>query len=198
MANLKNHPGMWLRDDAAKAFDALEARHGVFTVTSAGRTVAEQQGLINRWFEGGIWNRPPYLYEPARPPETSAHVRDGGVAVDIQEWERFKIVAAEYGFYQTFNWDVVHFEYVGSREEIGNIVSSMEDKINRLEVVIGGTFERGKNGESISQRIDQMAGAIEEIRGEVNRLAFVVGNTYARAQDGDTLSTRLDEINRKL
>lgn len=111
MAELTNHPGLWLRDDAAAALARVEAEHGAFTVTSAGRTVAEQNALIARWFEGGIFNRPPYLYEPARPPETSAHVRDGGVAVDVAEWQRFIQVAHAHGFRQTFSWDVVHFEY---------------------------------------------------------------------------------------
>jgi hypothetical protein len=39
MATLRNHPGYWLRDDAAAAFDQAEADHGVFIVNSAGRTV---------------------------------------------------------------------------------------------------------------------------------------------------------------
>lgn len=113
---LSNHPQHWLRDDAARAFDRVEAAHGRFTVTSAGRTIAEQQRLIDRWWQGGVYNRPPYLYEPARPPETSAHVRDGGVAVDVAEWQRFKDVAKDHGFVQSFLWDVVHFEYIPGRD----------------------------------------------------------------------------------
>jgi len=35
MTNLKNHPGMWLRDDAAKQFDKAEDDHGVFRLSDA-------------------------------------------------------------------------------------------------------------------------------------------------------------------
>ena len=46
MASLKNHPGMWLRDDAAAAINALEDKYGVIRINSAGRTVAEQNKLV--------------------------------------------------------------------------------------------------------------------------------------------------------
>lgn len=111
MNALANHAGFRLRDDAAAAFNRVEARHGIFTVTSAKRSVGEQQELIDRWFDGGVYNRPPYLYEPARPAKTSAHVKGGGIAVDVTEWERFNRVAQDHGFRQSFPWDVVHFEY---------------------------------------------------------------------------------------
>lgn len=114
MATLRNHPGYWLRDDAAAAFDRAEADHGIFVVNSAGRTVAEQQDLINRWDRGGAANRPPYLYEPARPAETSNHVRNGGVAIDLGDWRRFAAVCRDYGFQHTYpSGDPVHFDFVG-------------------------------------------------------------------------------------
>ncbi|MDY0828595.1 peptidoglycan-binding protein [Microbacterium sp. BG28] len=113
MATLKNHPGFWLRDDAARAFDALEDKHGVFTVNSAGRTVAEQQDAINRWDRGGAANRPPYLYQPARPATASNHVKNGGVAVDVREYDRFRRVAGEFGFRWFGSSDPVHFDFMG-------------------------------------------------------------------------------------
>ena len=114
MATLRNHPGFWLRDDAAAAFDRAEAENGVFIVNSAGRTVAEQQNLINKWNQGGVYNRPPYLYQPASPASSSYHVKDGGIAVDIGDWRRFAQICERYGFRHTYpDSDPVHFEYVG-------------------------------------------------------------------------------------
>ncbi|USH44773.1 endolysin [Microbacterium phage Juanyo] len=113
MATLKNHKGFWLRDDAAAAFDAYEAKYGKRIVNSAGRTVGEQQELINRWDAGGKYNRPPYLYAPARPATASNHVRNGGVAIDIGDWRTFKEHAHEFGFKWYGDKDVVHFDFVG-------------------------------------------------------------------------------------
>lgn len=114
MADLKNHPGKWLRDDAAAAFDKAEDENGKFALNSAGRTVEEQQRLIDRWNQGGVWNRPPYLYQPANPPQNSDHVSNGGIAVDLSDWRRFAVVAANYGFSHPYpGGDPVHFAYVG-------------------------------------------------------------------------------------
>lgn len=114
MATLRNHPGFWLRDDAAAAFNQAEADHGVFIVNSAGRTVAEQQALIDRWNKGGAANRPPYLYKPAMPAPTSNHVANGGVAVDIADWRRFAQICGQYGFRHSYpDSDPVHFDFVG-------------------------------------------------------------------------------------
>ena len=113
MAGLKNHPGLWLRDDAAAAFDAYEAAHGRRTVNSAGRTVAEQQEAINRWDKGGVYNRPPYLYPPARPAGASNHVAGGGVAVDIGDYNTFKQHSDAFGFKWFGQSDPVHFDFVG-------------------------------------------------------------------------------------
>lgn len=118
MATLRNHPGYWLRDDAAAAFNRAEADHGVFIVNSAGRTVAEQQHLINLWNQGGAANRPPYLYRPAMPATASNHVSGGGKAVDIGDWRRFAQVCGNYGFQHSFpDSDPVHFDFVGG---VGN------------------------------------------------------------------------------
>lgn len=114
MATLRNHQGFWLRDDTGN-FDQAEADHGVFGVNSAGRTKAQQQELINRWNRGGAANRPPNLYQPASPPETSNHVANGGVAVDLHDWRRFAQICARYGFVHRYpKSDPVHFEKTGT------------------------------------------------------------------------------------
>ena len=121
MATLRNHPGYWLRDDAAAAFNQAEADNGVFVVNSAGRIVAEQQNLINKWNQGGTYNRPPYLYKPAMPATASNHVANGGVAVDIGDWRRFAQVCGRYGFRHSFpDSDPVHFDYVGGGAGAGS------------------------------------------------------------------------------
>lgn len=120
MATLRNHPGYWMRDDAEASLARWEADHGKIAVNSAARSVAEQQRLINRWNQGGTYNRPPYLYEPKRPAEASAHVKDGGIAFDTPEWRRFLATAGDYGWVQTYPWDVVHFEYFPSKDKKRN------------------------------------------------------------------------------
>lgn len=110
---LANHPGFWLRDDAALAFNAWEAKHGKRKVNSAGRTEGQQQHLINRWHTGGPSNRPPYLYKPAEPASTSPHVIDGGIAVDLADWQEAKKTAQEFGFWWYGSGDVVHFNFRG-------------------------------------------------------------------------------------
>ena len=114
MAKLRNHNSFWLRDDAAAAFDRAEAAEGVFQVNSAARTVGEQRALIIRYDKGGPGNRPPALYNPARPPEKSGHVRQGGIAVDLRDWRRFALVCEKYGYRHTYpDGDPVHFDFVG-------------------------------------------------------------------------------------
>ncbi|AUX83048.1 lysin A [Microbacterium phage Martin] len=113
MTDLANHPGFWLRDDAAKAFDAWEAKYGKRKLNSAGRSKSSQQELINRWHKGGPANRPPYLYRPAEPAETSPHVIDGGIAVDLADWQEAKKTSEEFGFHWYGDGDVVHFNFRG-------------------------------------------------------------------------------------
>lgn len=116
MANLANHPGMWLRDDAAASLLRLEAAHGVVSLNDAGRTVPEQNHLIALWDKGGAANRPPYLYEPARPAETSKHVKDGGIAIDTSEIARMRSIGPAYGWHAPYANDPVHFEYDPARD----------------------------------------------------------------------------------
>lgn len=145
MATLRNHPGFWLRDDAAAAFDQAEADHGVFGVNSAGRTKAQQQTLINRWDRGGAANRPPNLYEPARPAETSNHVANGGIAVDLSDWRRFAQICSRYGFVHPYpKTDPVHFEKRGSfGQPTGSFSQIVKDRMNFL---ISRGYDLGPTG----------------------------------------------------
>lgn len=111
MATLKNHPGYWLRDDAAAQLDLFEEQVAIITINSAGRTPEEQWELINRWDQGGYWNRPPFLYEPARPPEASNHVSNGGIAIDTPNIELMLSRGRPYGFIRPYDWDKPHFEF---------------------------------------------------------------------------------------
>lgn len=113
MGQLKNHPAMWLRDDAAAAINALEDKYGVIRINSAGRTEAEQQKLIDRWNRGGAANRPPHLYQPASPARTSNHVVDGGIAVDVYNYTSDRAKLQEFGFEWYGPKDVVHYTFRG-------------------------------------------------------------------------------------
>lgn len=115
MATLKHHPSMFLRDDAARAIDRAEDERGVIRISSAGRTVAAQQVLINRYAAGGTYNRPPYLYRPASPASASNHVDNGGEAIDTPDFNKFNDYCHLYGFVQSFPiGDPVHFDFVGT------------------------------------------------------------------------------------
>lgn len=114
MTNLVNHPGMFLNDAAAASLAKMEKEHGIFILSDAGRTIAQQQELINRWNQGGPQNRPPYLYQPAMPASASPHVKNGGEAIDLphagqRDW--IKRWGAGYGWSFPLSWDVVHCVY---------------------------------------------------------------------------------------
>lgn len=109
MAILKYHPDLWLRDDAAAAINALEDKYGPIFITSAGRTVAQQQDLIDRYDAGD-----PNVYMPYRPPEGSPHVQDGGIAVDIYNFRDDRAKMEEFGFQWTYGMDdPVHYDFIG-------------------------------------------------------------------------------------
>jgi hypothetical protein len=111
MATLKNHPSFWLRDDAAASLARIEADKGIISINSAGRTVADQQQLLNRWARGGKLNRPPYLYQPQAPASRSNHVQNGSVAIDTSHINHMLTYGREYGWTRPFAGDPVHFEY---------------------------------------------------------------------------------------
>lgn len=132
MSNLRNHPQFWLRDDAAASFDRLEARVGIVPVNSAGRTEAQQQGLINAWNRGGAKNRPPYLYKPQTPASASNHVRDGGRAVDTPAIAFMQTHGGEHGWFQPApKSDPVHFEYDPARDKHRGATASPATDVTR-------------------------------------------------------------------
>lgn len=147
MANLKNHPDFWMRDDAAAQLDLLEADHGLITVNSAGRTVPEQQELIDRWNRGGKFNRPPYLYEPKQPPRKSTHVANGGIAVDTSSISKMLKYGEAYGFYRPYDWDKPHFEFDPARVKIRPAVPATigEDEMPITILEIKGDSQAAKS-----------------------------------------------------
>lgn len=116
MKYLKNHPGMWLADDAADSINRYEAANGIIHLTDAGRTVQQQQDLIDRWNRGGSSNRPPYLFQPYMPAPTGPHV--GGHAIDTDHAAQFASNSGPYGWVHNLPGnDPVHFIYDASRDQ---------------------------------------------------------------------------------
>jgi hypothetical protein len=149
MAKLKHHSNFSLRDDAAEALNRAEDERGVIRINSALRTEGEQQQLINRWDRGGRFNRPPYLFSPARPASTSNHVRNGGIAIDTPDYERFNNYCEDYGYRQVAPYsDAVHFEFFG------------------LVIVAGGAKALG-----FSQTVQNEQNWLIQKRGETNLIA---------------------------
>lgn len=124
MASLKNHPGMWLRDDAAAAINALEDKYGKIIINSAGRTLQEQQNLIDRWNRGDRAG----LYRPAMPASSSNHVKDGGIAVDVYNYSSDRAKLEEFGFKWWGPSDPVHYEFHGWRGAAANDGSAQDTK----------------------------------------------------------------------
>lgn len=118
MTNLVNHPGKWLRKAAADSLARFEAKHGIISVNSAGRTVGEQQDLINRYDAGGTFNRPPYLFNPFRPAEKGNHVINGGQAIDTNHTAVMLKYGKKYGWYHLYDYDIPHFEYIESKDKM--------------------------------------------------------------------------------
>ncbi len=153
MASLKNHPGMWLRADAAAAINALEDKYGVIRINSAGRTVEEQNDLIRR-FDAGE----PGIYMPARPAETSLHVKDGGTAVDVYNYTDDRAKLNEFGFEWYGNADKVHYTFKGwggsgdsaigatTRLKGSAWVRSVQDKFRRIGHDLGPAGIDGIDG----------------------------------------------------
>lgn len=113
MHALKNHPGMWLDDEAGASFDRWEDTYGVLELSGAGRTDAEQRELMRRWAVGGEFNRPPYLYQPAYP---SPH--QSGLAIDTPDHNRFSQTCAPYGWRFNIGSDPVHAIYEAARDSM--------------------------------------------------------------------------------
>jgi len=107
--NLKNHPKMWLRDDAGNALNALEDKHGKIIINRAGVTEAEQQRIIDLWNSGQRAG----LYAPAQPASSSLHVKDGGTAVDVYNYTDDRAKLNEFGFQWYGPSDPVHYYFTG-------------------------------------------------------------------------------------
>ncbi|WVX89728.1 endolysin protease M15 domain [Microbacterium phage Curie] len=122
---LANHPGAFMRADAAVQFNLFEQNHGVISVNRALVSVAEQREVIRRWNVGGPANRPPNLYEPKQPPEDSEHVQ--GIAYDTSHVTHSLQYAGPYGFYQRYSWDKPHFEFDPGRVRIRPIAKSIKE-----------------------------------------------------------------------
>lgn len=108
---LKNHPGMWMEDAAADDLNALEDKYGVIVINRAGVSEAEQNEVIRKWDQGGKYNRPPYLYPPARPAKSSTHVQGTGLDVYNYTTDRAKLNEFNFEWYGTS--DVVHYTHKG-------------------------------------------------------------------------------------
>lgn len=171
MTDLANHPGKWLRADAAASLDRMEDAHGgAFDISDAGRTEAEQQDLIDRWDEGGAANRPPYLYQPGRPASQSPHVSDGGHAVDvIDEADRDWIKDhSEFGWRFDVNGDVVHMNYYSNLDATSDgSVPESGDYVTKLEQAFLNQFR----GESL---------VVDGIKGDATTAAFERYQTFLR------------------
>lgn len=115
VTGLSNHPGMWLRTDAAASIERFEDDHGVFDINSAGRSHATQLELLARWAKGGAANRPPNLYQPAL---HSPH--EDGIAVDSDTPLRLANYP-DYGWYRNLpTSDPVHLVYDPARDKFKN------------------------------------------------------------------------------
>ncbi|QDF15988.1 endolysin [Microbacterium phage MonChoix] len=106
---LKNHPGMWLRADAADAINDLEDKYGVIRINRAGATEADQQKIIDAWDRGDRDG----LFPPARPAKASNHVKDGGIAVDVYNYNDDRAKLNEFGFQWYGKSDPVHYTFIG-------------------------------------------------------------------------------------
>lgn len=122
---LKNHPGHYLRTDAADAFDAMEDEYGVIVLNRAGVPEAVQQSLIDRWNEGGPANRPPFLYEPKRPAKASEHVQF--IAVDVYNYTSDRHKLNKYGFEWYGPKDPVHYTFIGWNRPSGGTTNKEEE-----------------------------------------------------------------------
>lgn len=197
MKYLKNHPGMWLADDAADSLNRYEADHGVIHLTDAGRTVPQQQDLIDRWNRGGGSNRPPYLYQPYMPAATAPHV--GGHALDTDQSARFASNSASYGWVHNLPTnDPVHFIYVASGDQhkgsapvSGNTVTRQrQDWLNKTRgagLVVDGvegpaTKQAYKNYQSFLRSYGY-TGAIDGIWGSGTQSAHAKYFAYRDSQN---------------
>lgn len=166
MSNLNNHPSYWLADDAAASLNRYEADHGKINLTDAGRTVAEQQALIDRWYRGGAANRPPYLYKPYEPAASGPHV--GGHALDTSDYSRFAQLSAQYGWIHNLpSSDPVHFIYDPNQDQHRGGTSS------------GNQVTKDRQNFLNATRGEQLV--VDGIEGDKTKAAYARYQTFLRA-----------------
>lgn len=181
MTDLVNHPGFWLREDAAASLARLEAAHGKISINSAGRTESAQQGLINRWNKGGAANRPPNLYKPQTPANASNHVKNGGQAIDTNHQSHMLKYGPEFGWTRPYAGDPPHFEYnpANDKHRPGSVTAG------------GGAFSQEvKNQQDFVNHWRGEKLALDGKRGPATKAAFMRyqeflrGYGYRQAIDG--------------
>jgi peptidoglycan hydrolase-like protein with peptidoglycan-binding domain len=136
---LKNHPGMWLREDAADAINALEDKYGVIKINRAGVTEAQQQEIIDKWDRGERAG----LYPPARPAKESNHVAGGGIAVDVYNYTSDRAKLKEFGFEWYGPTDPVHYTFKGRpASNVGRVTvnRSVEDIQRKVGAAVDGKY----------------------------------------------------------
>lgn len=155
---LKNHPGMWMRADAAAAVNALEDKYGPIVINSAGRTVAEQQAEIDAYDAGD-----PNVYIPMRPPEASTHVQ--GIGLDVYNYTDDRAKLNEFGFEWFGNRDIVHYTFTGSYPSTANPPAGIDlpappaGEFNPFGITYSAGLQKISNLYGGNTAIDQQFGA---------------------------------------
>lgn len=168
----RNHPNLWLSPDAAASLNRLEAGTAVIRIKSAGRTVEEQQHLIDLWNKGGPANRPPYLYKPAMPAKSSNHI--DGDALDTSS-SIMKTVGATYGWFRNYSYDVVHWEYDKKRDTALHALShpSAGQATRRPTIKAGARGEQVKALQTILAHYHDFTGRPDGVFGRETTAAVV-------------------------
>lgn len=144
---LKNHPGMWLRDDAADAINALEDKYGVIKINRAGVTEAQQQEVIDKWDRGERAG----LFAPARPASTSGHVKNGGEAVDVYNYTSDRAKLVEFGFEWYGPSDPVHYTFKGRGDtSVGRV--TVNRSVSAIQELVGAKVD-GKYGPETTAKV---------------------------------------------
>lgn len=171
-------------------------------ITEAGRTREKQMHYYTNWV-----NRVPGFNRALHPEDPLAnHVMVSGRrgAIDTEAAKQGAVTIAfmnAHGWYQDAADEYWHFSYFQEKDqfinEIGDVMAEAAEilsEVQRTAVIIGGTYDRAKNGESLSQRVDKIENKVDTVIKKIDRLAMIVGSTEARAKAGDTIGTRLDKL----
>lgn len=188
-----------LPQDAARSIARIDAAiGGVLQVTEAGRTYARQLDLYTKWINGVPgYNRALHPDDPL-----ANHVlmdgRRGAIDTEAVNWGQVtEAFLNANGWFRTASDEYWHYEYFFDRDQFFDVeteLGDMMDELERLSVVVGGTYERAKNGESISQRLDKVLSLVQQNAARLDRLEVVIGGTYERAKNGESISQRVDKV----